>query len=179
MVFLKNTSVFKLYCWNITVRKLLRNTSTRYHPITTLNLNLNLILFISHNAEFLDSYSTHILPYTIWQSSTYFWFLCTPLTCNYKCLLQWNISSVCLLQLTRSHPYLLPLVLCISYGTLQNVFIKFSIDVCKKWIKFGYLEALWVMLSIWPRFGDLSLVALWPWPSPRGLILYITIRYSF
>ena len=44
----------------------------------------------------------------------------TPFTCDYKCTLQWNISSVCVLQLTRSHPYLLQLILCISNGTLHG-----------------------------------------------------------
>ena len=48
------------------------------------------------------SYLTRILPYTIWQSAACFWFMCTSLTCNYKCSLRWNISLVCLLQLTRS-----------------------------------------------------------------------------
>ena len=46
--------------------------------------------------------------------------MCTPFTCDYKCGLQWNISSVCFPQLTRPHPSLLPLVLCISYGTLHR-----------------------------------------------------------
>ena len=66
-------------------------------------------------------FSTRINPYSIqWQGATYFQFKCTPFTFDYKCALRWNIYIylVCFLQLTRSHPYSLPLVLCISYGTL-------------------------------------------------------------
>ena len=45
--------------------------------------------------------------------------MCTPFTCDYECALQGNLSSICLLQLTHSLPYLLPLILCISYGTFH------------------------------------------------------------
>ena len=52
---------------------------------------------------------------------------------NYKCLLRWNISSVCLLQLTRSH-LILYLILCISLGTLHNIYpFNFSDRVSYHW----------------------------------------------
>ena len=70
----------------------------------------------------LDSFH----PYSIWQGATYLRFMLTHFTWDYKCALRWNISLVCFLwsDLLVHILSLLPLVLCISYGTSQWATIR-------------------------------------------------------